>query len=596
MSILSQGHTRTVLAVFRVVTILVMTILLLVPEFGARTLAQGGGIAVSGSFSGREFEVVQGGTEIGGTDLFLVVFNNSAERLDFTADFDGPPSVEVAFSESKFALDAGQQKRISLTLKALEGAVPGVYDLLATVTASRVTSSGGIGVGAAVAQRARVTVVGDSGFVEVRVSSLEGHVVVSHVRLIRAEAGRETEVAFSDTGTLEARVAPGSYIARADLAGANLAEESFDIAPDETKSLEFSVRTVSISEVNLTPRYRAGSTEMSLVTLAYHLNNLDQPLEDVQLVLNVRKDGADLEETPILSLDNLNVGSTTGSHNYIPSAGWSSGIYRLKVDLYIGGGLYTTSLDTELAVDMEASVPAPPAVATQAPSTPTLVPATPVPLPTQSIAPTRMAAEASAATPVAGSTSDVARLDLAGKVSSNGQVLQDIILVSQDRRATIKIPEGALAFGAQGQPLAFLEIRQAPQPNSLQPDNSLIGVAYDFGPDDATFAPPANISLGYDPAAVPSGGPTGQLAILRYDRDQGWMPLDTSVDAANSVASARTSHFTQFALAALTPSPSSDLPLLGRAVGAAAAALLVVIAITVRATSRKDIEHPVASE
>lgn len=188
------------------IVLLMLTIFLAHSDFSGRSLAQGGGIAVSGSFSGRQFQVPQGGTEVGGTDLFLVVFNNTAERLYFTTGFEGPLSVEVRFSEPEFSLESGQQKRIFLTVKALQDAVPGAYDLLAKVTATRVTSSGGIGVAAAVAQKAEVIVVGDSGFVEILVSSPQGQRVVSQVRVIRSIGGRETEVAFSDTGVLEAQV------------------------------------------------------------------------------------------------------------------------------------------------------------------------------------------------------------------------------------------------------------------------------------------------------------------------------------------------------------------------------------------------------
>ena len=201
--------------------------------------------------------------------------------------------------------------------------------------------------------------------------------------------------------------------------------------------------------------------------------------------------------------------------------------------------------------------------------------------------------QSAATTPAVASASGVATLDLAGKVSSNGQITQDIILVSQDRRATIEIPEGTLAFNAQGTPLASLRVRPADRPNSLPEGFSVIGIVYEFGPDGATFSPPVSVSLGYRPEGLPSDLSGKELAILRYDGDRGWVPLETIVDNANLVAKAKTSHFTQFVLAASAPSSSSssssNWPFIGGLIGAAAVvAALLALAITARARSRRS--------
>ena len=81
----------------------------------------------------------------------------------------------------------------------------------------------------------------------------------------------------------------------------------------------------------------------------------------------------------------------------------------------------------------------------------------------------------------------------------------------------------------------------------------------------------------------------GELAMLRYDVDVGWTRLETSVDAANFIAIAKTAHFSQFALAALQPSSSSSWTLIGRVIGGASAVVLAVAtALMIRKKSQRS--------
>ena len=206
-----------------------------------------------------------------------------------------------------------------------------------------------------------------------------------------------------------------------------MAEESFGVAADESKVITFIVETVFLSEVNAIPQYRAGTAEISFATLEYTLNNLDRRVDDVRVVLSVSKDTAPLEESTVLTLDALDVGSTGGSHNYIPAAGWREGLYRFRIDLYIGGSLYTTSLDAELLVDpIIPPSPTPSVTPTTPPATPTpVLEATPtsVPISTPAPVPTATSSPAPAVTPAPSLPAVVAVSDLADKVSESGLVL-----------------------------------------------------------------------------------------------------------------------------------------------------------------------------
>ena len=83
------------------------------------------------------------------------------------------------------------------------------------------------------------------------------------------------------------------------------ANEAFKVSADETKEIQFVVRTVFISDVTLTPRYRGESAELSFVAMTYSLNNLGSPAAAAEVILKVTKDNAPFNETSILSLDTL---------------------------------------------------------------------------------------------------------------------------------------------------------------------------------------------------------------------------------------------------------------------------------------------------
>lgn len=571
-----------------VAVLLVLILLLSLAPLISRSHAQVGSIAVSGNFSGWEFKLPQG-SEIGGLERFLVVFNNTGDPLDFTIGTQGPQGVDVEFSEAEFTLEPGRQKRIFVTVKASENAVPGEYELLATVTASRITPTGGIGVAAAVAQRAKVIIIGESGHVNISTASPQGQPVVAVVRLYRAFRGRQSEVAFSETGLLNARVSPGNYNVRVFIGGERLAEESFAVASDETKTITFTLRTVFLSDVTVTAHYRVGTTEISFATLEYTLTNLDQPVADVRVILNVSKDETPFEEASILTLDALNIGSTRGSHNYIPAAGWSQGLYGLRLDLYIRGRLYTTSLDSEIVVEpLSTTSPVPTAQATSAPApsnaTPTpaptltlVVPAAPTlsPAPTQTPVSIATVTLSPASTPEAGPFVAVAMADISAKVSDTGRVLEDIKLTSRDQRATIKIPEGTVALTAQGSPIKRIEILDASQPFSPLHDASILGSVYNFSPDGATFSPPISLGLGFDPVIFSLGVSPDNLLIMRFDSQQGWVALNSRVDQSKAVVIAQVSHFTQFALVALSAPSLTNWPLIGGIIGGVALVVIV---------------------
>jgi hypothetical protein len=310
-----------------------------------------GGIAISGTFSSKHFRIPQG-SSIGGPDTYVVVFNNTYDTLRMKMAWEAPLGVEVEFSSEEFTLPSGGQEKVYITVSVSRHAVPGDCEVIAKVEAfpAQVVSTTGTTIVASAGQRARLTVTGESAQVSIKVLSVTGEPVVAQVRLFGVVEGKSTEFAFSEMGTLEARVSPGCYVACAYVGGKRIGEQSFEIAAGENRNITLTVKTAYISGFGIIPNYNSG--ELAFGKVVYTINNLYQPIADIAAILKVALNGKPVEEIKLLSLSVLDVGSVSGSYNYIPAAGWSSGTYGFRIGLYAKGRLYAASSEKKMTVEL----------------------------------------------------------------------------------------------------------------------------------------------------------------------------------------------------------------------------------------------------
>jgi len=143
------------------------------------------------------------------------------------------------------------------------------------------------------------------------------------------------------------------------------------------------------------------------------------------------------------------------------------------------------------------------------------------------------------------------------RISDDGEILQTIEATSADGMLTITIPEGTIALDKDGDPLDSLTVAVDPSPPAPPEDANIIGLAYDFGPDGATFDPPITFTWSYDPAEIPEGVAEEDLVLAYYDEEAGeWVELPCVVDPVTNTITASVSHFTVFAIIAhAVPAP-----------------------------------------
>ncbi len=307
-----------------------------------------GGFALSGSFYRQNFEIPQG-SSVSGPDIYVVVFNNTAAELGVRITTQAPLGVKITLSQSDFTLPPGGQQQVLIGVEVSKDAAPGEYKISVTAESYKKGATG-IQIMGAAGQSASLVVLGESASVTVRATSPEGQPVVATVRLYRVMAGQNYEVAYSETGTLETKVAPGNFIAAVYVGGEKMAEQSFAVAAGEQKTITLSAATVYFEGFGIVPNYLKKTGELAFAQIVYTVRNLYKPVAEAEVILEVSHDGAPLAEISLATLSPLDMGRVGLNYNYIPAGGWAGGSYGFRLRLKLDGKPYASTLEESLNV------------------------------------------------------------------------------------------------------------------------------------------------------------------------------------------------------------------------------------------------------
>lgn len=330
-----------------------IVLLLLVSLFVAIPAQAQGGLALSGSFYRQNFEIPQG-SSVSGPDIYVVVFNNTAAELGVRMTTQAPVGVKITLSHSDFTLPPGAQQMVLIGVEVTKDAAPGEYEI-SVAAESYKKGATGIQITGAAGQSAKLVVLGKSASVKVRAVSPEGQPVVATVRLYKVMAGQSYEVAYSETGTLEKKVAPGNFVAAAYVGGEKMAEQSFAVAEGEEKTITLSAATVYFEGFGIVPNYHRETKKLAFVQIVYTVRNLYQPVARAEVILEVSHDGAPLEEISLATLSPLDMGRVGLNYNYIPAGGWVDGTYGFRLRLKLDGKPSATTLEEQFNVGGKAA-------------------------------------------------------------------------------------------------------------------------------------------------------------------------------------------------------------------------------------------------
>jgi len=133
-------------------------------------------------------------------------------------------------------------------------------------------------------------------------------------------------------------------------------------------------------------------------------------------------------------------------------------------------------------------------------------------------------------------------------ISDEGVIGEEIVATSEDGTLTLTIHKDTIAL-LEGEPLETLTAAVDETPPEPPENASIIGLAYNFGPDGAIFDPPITLTWSYDPNAIPEGAAAEDLVLAWYDEAADrWVELACVVDTRNNTITASIEHFTTFAI------------------------------------------------
>jgi hypothetical protein len=176
------------------------------------------------------------------------------------------------------------------------------------------------------------------------------------------------------------------------------------------------------------------------------------------------------------------------------------------------------------------------------------------PTPTPEVTPTPTSTPEVTPTPTVAPTPTPTLIDLSAFIDGKGVLQQPVQYDSPDGMLGLDIGNGTTALTGGGEPLQTIELQPISDIPLPPADCHIIGLAYDFGPDGATFTPSIIITLAYDPSLCPEGVAEEDLTIAYFDVETGkWVECECEVDIVNNIITAHVSHFTMFAVMAEVP-------------------------------------------
>ena len=305
--------------------------------------AQAQGLSFAGNFGSQHFYLLLGETTPEDADVFVIIGNtgDSPVTVEITTP-NLPLQVELLLPGRNFTLEPGESQRLDIGVRVGQEATPGDYTII--LSAATYSPGTGIKVGVGGQAQATLTILGEAGTVVIRAVDPEGKPFPATLGVYKEIAGELSLVYPLQRSSLETKLAPGNYLARAYYENITVTEEEFSLAADERKEIDLVCYSPCLTKFTLSPVYSAEGVLVS-ARITYGIANLLQPVDNFTVLLKVSVDNRASDSAELLSRPTLGVGETaSGVDSYSPAEGWQKGrTYRFVIEFQVGGELYYQS-------------------------------------------------------------------------------------------------------------------------------------------------------------------------------------------------------------------------------------------------------------
>lgn len=184
-------------------------------------------------------------------------------------------------------------------------------------------------------------------------------------------------------------------------------------------------------------------------------------------------------------------------------------------------------------------------------------------------------------------------IDMAGNVAEydidQGEIMQPVVMASDDGILIITIPAGTKAQDKDGNPITEIIIRVMENPPLLPENTHTLGAAYEFiSNTGARFDLPLELKLLYSDSDIPRGSNEEDIYIAFYSEQAGkWIPVESLVDTENNTVTAYISHFSIYSIFIPAPAPpktiisSGILPIITIGGGMILLILIIVVIVVI---------------
>ncbi len=143
--------------------------------------------------------------------------------------------------------------------------------------------------------------------------------------------------------------------------------------------------------------------------------------------------------------------------------------------------------------------------------------------------------------------------DVRDFVGIDGIFTKTAVATSVDGKCKLTLAEGVKGLTGEGRPLTQITVMQMGAPPAPPQNSSIMGYAYDLGPNGTSFTPPITLVFNYDESLIPGGVAEKNLVIAMTDEAATkWNALNSTVSQENNTITTNVSHFTAFAILAYT--------------------------------------------
>jgi len=139
-------------------------------------------------------------------------------------------------------------------------------------------------------------------------------------------------------------------------------------------------------------------------------------------------------------------------------------------------------------------------------------------------------------------------------VTQAGRFKEDVMARSGDRKVKLFIPKDTIGKNRAGSILSSISIKEMEETPNLPAECSAVGPVYRLGPDRATFDPPIELTINYDPSLIPEGVAEKRLFVADFNTfapgTSQWEKLESVVNPEADTITANVSHFSAIAVLA----------------------------------------------